>query len=68
MLGAIRKLIGKALPQVLGARRLPQTGQLWWPVPILLTAGILLFVSGLRDNLRKRRDGAAEKAVQQEEK
>lgn len=27
--------------------KLPQTGQLWWPVPILLCAGLLLIVAGL---------------------
>jgi len=27
--------------------RLPQTGQLWWPVPVLLFAGMLLIVMGL---------------------
>lgn len=26
---------------------LPQTGQLWWPVPVLLTAGLLALVIGL---------------------
>ncbi len=25
---------------------LPQTGQLWWPVPVLLTAGLLLILFG----------------------
>lgn len=31
--------------------RLPQTGQLWWPVPVLLGAGLLLMIAGL---LRRR--------------
>ena len=31
---------------VLGATRLPQTGQLWWPVPILLIVGIILIGGG----------------------
>ena len=26
---------------------LPQTGQLWWPVPLLLVGGLLLVVIGL---------------------
>lgn len=26
--------------------KLPQTGQLWWPVPVLLTAGLLLILLG----------------------
>ena len=30
---------------------LPQTGQLWWPVPLLLCGGLLLVVFGL---LRRR--------------
>lgn len=37
--------------------RLPQTGLLWWPVPVLLTGGLLLIVLGL---LRRRRDGNEE--------
>lgn len=31
--------------------KLPQTGQLWWPVPVLTAAGLLLIVAGL---LRRR--------------
>lgn len=31
-----------------GKPGLPQTGQLWWPVPILTVLGFLLFVIGLR--------------------
>ncbi|MDO5400561.1 MAG: Cna B-type domain-containing protein [Eubacteriales bacterium] len=31
--------------------RLPQTGQLWWPVPVLLSAGLLLVLIGM---LRRR--------------
>ena len=26
--------------------RLPQTGMLWWPVPVLAAAGLLLIVMG----------------------
>jgi len=48
VLGAVRKL--SELPAVLGARRLPQTGQLWWPLPILIIAGIALIVKGIRKN------------------
>lgn len=33
------------------ASRLPQTGQLWWPVPVLAVGGLLLLASA-----RKRRD------------
>lgn len=43
VLGAIRDL-----PEVLGARRLPQTGQLWWPIPILVIVGAILIVKGIR--------------------
>ncbi len=32
--------------------KLPQTGQLWWPVPIMLGAGIVLFLAGV---IRRRR-------------
>lgn len=32
---------------------LPQTGQLWWPVPVLAAAGLLLIAAGL---LRRRGD------------
>ena len=35
---------------------LPQTGQLWWPVPVLLAAGLLLIVLGLM----RRRGGQDE--------
>ncbi len=48
VLGAVRKL--SELPAVLGARRLPQTGQLWWPLPILIIAGVALIVKGIRRN------------------
>lgn len=32
---------------LLPSGKLPQTGQLWWPVPILFAAGILIIISGL---------------------
>ncbi|WP_026651948.1 Cna B-type domain-containing protein [Butyrivibrio proteoclasticus] len=47
VLGAIRDL-----PAVLGARRLPQTGQLWWPLPILVIAGLFLIIKGFRKNMK----------------
>ena len=34
-------------PEVLGANRLPQTGQLWWPVPVLCILGLGLIGSGV---------------------
>ena len=48
VLGAVREL-----PAVLGARRLPQTGQLWWPLPILVIAGVAMIVKGIKKNSRK---------------
>ena len=39
------------------ASRLPQTGQLWWPVPILAVAGIAFFSIGW---LRSRKDESEE--------
>ena len=44
VLGASRDEIP---PEVLGANRLPQTGQLWWPVPVLCIMGLGLIVSGV---------------------
>ncbi len=38
---------------VLGASRLPQTGQLWWPVPVLMFVGIALMAGGL---VKRRHD------------
>ena len=34
------------------SRKLPQTGQLWWPIPVLLSAGFLCMIIGL---LRRRK-------------
>ena len=53
VLGAVRKLIGE-LPAVLGARRLPQTGQLWWPIPVLAIAGVILILHGIRSEKRRK--------------
>lgn len=39
-------------PNTPGKPALPQTGQLWWPVPLLLAVGLLFLVLGL---LRRRR-------------
>ncbi len=33
--------------------KLPQTGQLWWPVPVMGAAGMVLFAVGWRLNRRK---------------
>lgn len=43
-----------AKPAVLGAKRLPQTGQLWWPVPILALAGMALFGTGWYADRKKK--------------
>ena len=48
VLGAIREL-----PAVLGARRLPQTGQLWWPIPVMVIAGVVFIAKGIRKNRTK---------------
>lgn len=37
--------------------RLPQTGQLWWPVPLLAMGGVFLFLLGC---VRRRRGGYEE--------
>ncbi len=34
---------------------LPQTGQLWWPVPLLIAAGAVLLLSGLRAEKRRKK-------------
>lgn len=34
-------------PEVAGASRLPQTGVLFWPIPVLLTVGALFIVQGI---------------------
>lgn len=34
-------------PAPAGGQMLPQTGQFWWPVPLLLAAGLLLVIAGL---------------------
>ena len=47
VLGAVRDL-----PEVLGARRLPQTGQLWWPLPLLVLFGVFFIFKGIRKNVR----------------
>lgn len=48
---------GSSTPGTSGdaASKLPQTGQLWWPVPILAVAGILMFTIGWT---RSRREDA----------
>ncbi len=38
------------------ADKLPQTGQLWWPVPVLLAAGIIFVAAGLLIKKTERRN------------
>lgn len=47
------------------AGRLPQTGQLWWPVPVLSACGIVLILSG--ETLRRRQRTEAAKGRQNNE-
>lgn len=35
---------------------LPQTGLLWWPVPVMAAAGIVLVIFGVRSNRKAERD------------
>ena len=53
VLGAIRDFVGE-LPEVLGARRLPQTGQLWWPIPVLAILGVILIGLGFRSEKSRK--------------
>ena len=34
--------------------KLPQTGQLWWPVPALSAAGLILIAVGVRVNSKRK--------------
>ncbi len=36
-------------------KRLPQTGMLWWPVPVLAFCGLLLFITGLQLHRRGKK-------------
>lgn len=36
--------------------KLPQTGQLWWPVPIMACGGVMFIAVGCRLNLRNKKD------------
>lgn len=51
VLGVRRRRGGEA---VLGSRRLPQSGQLWWPVPVLAFSGVLLFTAGAAQRRKSR--------------
>lgn len=54
VLGAVRLAITEDdTPEVLGATRLPQTGQLWWPVFVLALIGIGFFTVGFISEKRK---------------
>lgn len=54
VLGAVRLAITEDdTPEVLGATRLPQTGQIWWPVFVLALIGIGFFVAGFLSDRKK---------------
>ncbi len=54
VLGVSRRVItGDDTPEVLGRRRLPQTGQEWMPVFVLAIIGMLLFVYGFHSERNK---------------
>lgn len=36
--------------------KLPQTGQLWWPVPVLLCAGLIFLIAGLLCRSKKKHE------------
>jgi len=56
VLGAVRSVItGDDTPSVLGKKRLPQTGQLWWPVFAFAILGIAFIYIGLK-NEKKQKD------------
>lgn len=37
-----------------GSEKLPQTGQLWWPVPILTACGLIFIFIGIRLRAKNR--------------
>lgn len=49
------------IPNDTDRRRLPQTGQLWWPVPLLVAVGVLLFLIGAALFVRKEKSEEFEK-------
>lgn len=46
---------GTTTPSGGSGGRLPQTGQLWWPVPVLTFAGLILFAAGWVKRNREER-------------
>ncbi|MGN0373289.1 MAG: LPXTG cell wall anchor domain-containing protein [Enterocloster sp.] len=44
--------------EILPSGKLPQTGQLWWPVPILAAGGALCLLAGLISGKKRRQDDA----------
>ena len=50
-------IINTYTPPVSDNPKLPQTGQLWWPIPVLISAGLVFYLIGfLRWKARKKRD------------
>jgi hypothetical protein len=57
LLSTIRNINVSEPPPTEPEEEVPPTGMLWWPMPVLLAAGLVLIVLGLR--LRKDEDHAA---------
>ena len=62
VLDALREIVGgdEEGGSVLGAEKLPQTGQLNWPIPVMAALGILFFILGLLLICREDRKELAE--------
>lgn len=43
---SVKKTETEKPPEKKPSKKLPQTGQLWWPVPVLILAGLLLVILG----------------------
>ncbi|HCC01824.1 MAG TPA: hypothetical protein DEP60_03910 [Ruminococcaceae bacterium] len=52
-IGTVRSSAGQRSSAVSGSN-LPQTGQLWWPVPLLAASGIVLFSIGWLMNKKRK--------------
>ena len=46
----------KTPPDSSNSKKIPQTGQLWWPVPVLLSAGFLCLIVGLLRRRKKEKE------------
>lgn len=52
--GTVEKIPDSGKPEKVPQSKLPQTGMLWWPVPIFAGSGLLLFLVGW---IRRQRSG-----------